>query len=160
MNKLPNIKSSVKSMNGLDNLLNDVYYYSNDTFFHKQIFVTEIHFTSILRKFIEWKIRDTGDLFPALHIGSFNFEWDQLLVAAERRSPLCLHRRSIFQANHFPKTIYTIHHKFCAKMINSAAPKWGMEATTTNSFRQNTKKKQQYLISIIYSISITLKSLY
>ena len=133
MNKLSNIKSSVKSMNGLDNLLNDVYYYWNDTFFYKKKIVRRTHFTSLV-------------IF-SLHIGSFNFEWDQLVVAAERRSPLCLHRRSIFQANHFPKTIYTIHHKFCAKMINSAAPKWGMEATTTNSFRQNTKRKQQYLLS-------------
>ena len=107
-----------------------------------------------------WKVRDAGDLFPALHIGSFNFEWDQLLVAAERRSPLCLHRRSIFQANHFPKTIYTIHHKFCAKMINSAAPKWGMEATTTNSFRQNTKKKQQYLLSTLSALHFKLITLY
>ena len=95
-----------------------------------------------------------------MHIDSFNFEWDQLLVAAERRSPLCLHRRSIFQENHFPKTIYTIHHKFCAKMINSAAPKWGMEATTTNSFRQNTKKKQQYLLSTLPVLYLKLITRY
>ena len=45
-------------------------------------------------------------------------------------------------------------------MINSAAPKWGMEATTTISFRQNTKKKQQYLLSTLPVLYLKLITRY
>ena len=47
-------------MNGLDNLLNDVYYYSNDTFFHNNILVLNKY----RENFFAWKVRDDDDPFP------------------------------------------------------------------------------------------------